>query len=62
VSSDRFAVLTFHAQLLQETGAEWRVLKQDEISCCEDAAKVVYHLYKDLQKANGRRDKDGKTE
>ena len=54
--------LTFHAQLLQEAGAEWRVLIQDEISRCEDAAKAVYHLYKDLQKANGRRDKDGKTE
>ena len=54
--------LTFHAQLLQEAGSEWRVLIQDEISRCEDAAKAVYHLYKDLQKANGRRDKDGKTE
>lgn len=54
--------LTFHAQLLQDVGYEWRVLILHEIENCEKAASAVYRLYKNLQNACGRRDKDGKTE
>ena len=54
--------LTFHAQLLQDVGYECRVMILSEIDKCEEAAKAVYWLYKQLQNACGRRDKDGKTE
>ncbi len=54
--------LTFHAKLLEEIGEGWRIRVLDEIDRCERAAKQVYLLYKNLQNASGRRDKDGKTE
>ena len=54
--------LTFHARLLEEIGADWRMLVMKEIEKCENAANQVFYLYKNLQKASGRRDKDLKTE
>ena len=54
--------LTFHSQLLEELGANWRNRINIEITKCDDAAKSVWLLYKELQYASGRKDKDGKTE
>lgn len=54
--------LMFHSQLLLDIGTGWRGRINAEIKKCDDAAKVVYDLYKDLQNACGRRDKDTKTE
>ncbi len=53
--------LTFHSELMLETGMEWRNRILFEIEKCEKVAKSVYILYQNLQKANGRRDKDHKT-
>ena len=52
--------LTFHAKLMEDIGAEWRRRIIEEIGKCEKAAGYVYRLYKNLQQASGRRDKDGK--
>lgn len=54
--------LTFHSQLLLEVGSAWRERINIEIEKCDKAALRVYFLYKDLQKACGRSDKDNKTE
>ncbi|MDE6005725.1 MAG: type I-E CRISPR-associated protein Cse1/CasA [Oscillospiraceae bacterium] len=54
--------LTFHSQLLLEIGFAWRNRINDEIEKCNKAAMAVYILYKNLQKACGRTDKDSKTE
>lgn len=52
--------LTFHAKLLEDVGADWRRTIIEEIGKCEKAAVYVYLLYKNLQQASGRRDKDAK--
>lgn len=52
--------LSFHAALLEDVGYAWRTRIIDEIGKCDKAASYVYHLYKHLQFAGGRRDKDGK--
>ena len=52
----------FHAQLLQDVGVRWRTRIIEEIEKCEKAAQQVFYLYKALQKAKGRADKDAKTE
>lgn len=52
--------VSFHAKLLEEIGAGWRSRIIEEIGKCEKAAGYVYLLYKNLQKACGRRDKDAK--
>ena len=54
--------LTFHSQLLLEIGSDWRNRINDEIERCSKAANAVYFLYKNLQNACGRTDKDSKTE
>lgn len=54
--------LTFHSQLLLEIGSAWRNRMNDEIEKCSKAANAVYILYKNLQNACGRTDKDSKTE
>lgn len=54
--------LTFHSQLLLEIGSAWRNRINDEIENASKAASAVYYLYKNLQKACGRTDKDLKTE
>lgn len=54
--------LTFHSQLLLEIGSAWRNRINDEIERCSKAANAVYFLYKNLQNACGRTDKDSKTE
>lgn len=53
--------LTFHSQLLLDVGDEWREIINTEILKCEKTAVCVYYLYKDLQFASGRKDKDLKT-
>lgn len=53
--------LTFHSQLLLKVGSGWRERINIEIEKCDKAAWAVYNLYKDLQKACGRSDKDQKT-
>ena len=45
--------LTFHLQLLLEAGEVWRRKIIDEIKKCEDAAKKVWTLSVELQKAAG---------
>lgn len=50
--------VSFHAKLLEDIRAEWRRRIISEIGKCEKAAQYVHSLYKDLQKAAGRRDKD----
>ncbi|MEE5993235.1 MAG: type I-E CRISPR-associated protein Cse1/CasA [Oscillospiraceae bacterium] len=53
--------LSFSAELLLESGYEWKERILEEIEKCDKIANCVYHLYKNLQKANGRQDKDNKT-
>ena len=53
--------LSFHAQLLEDVGKEWRADIIGEIGKAEKAASYVFYLYKELQFAAGRRDKDAKT-
>lgn len=50
--------VSFHAKLLEDISAEWRRRIISEIGKCEKVAQYVHSLYKDLQKAAGRRDKD----
>lgn len=52
--------VSFHAKLLEDIGAAWRRKIIEEIGKCEKAAGYVYSLYKNLQQASGRRDKDAK--
>lgn len=54
--------LMFHSQLLLDIGKDWRDRIKEEIERCDKAAWAVYYLYKDLQNACGRKDKDSKTE
>lgn len=54
--------LTFHSNLLLKVGFEWRKRINEEIEKCSKAAAKVYVLYKNLQNACGRTDKDSKTE
>ncbi|MCM1508676.1 MAG: type I-E CRISPR-associated protein Cse1/CasA [Ruminococcus flavefaciens] len=54
--------LTFHSQLILKVGFAWRTRINDEIEKCSQASMKVYFLYKNLQKACGRTDKDSKTE
>ena len=53
--------LTFHAQLLGDLEKSWRERIQMEIEKCDKASYYVIKLYKDLQFASGRQDKDSKT-
>lgn len=53
--------LLFHSELLLEAGAVWRSRILEEIAKCDETANSIYILYKNLQKANGRKDKDNKT-
>lgn len=53
--------LLFHSELLSEAGAAWRSCILEEIAKCDETANSIYILYKNLQKANGRKDKDNKT-
>ena len=53
--------LRFHSELLLEVGHVWRSRILEEIEKCDKCANSVYLLYKNLQKANGRQDKDNKT-
>ena len=53
--------LDFHAQLIQDTSLRWRNVIISEIENCDKAAKHVEYLYKNLQIANGRADKDANT-
>jgi len=50
--------LIFHSELLLEAGYIWRDSIFKEIEKCDKCASSVYLLYKNLQKANGRQDKD----
>ena len=50
--------LTFHAKLLEDVGEIWRKRIILEIKKCDDAAKQISKLYRELQFVNGRRDKD----
>lgn len=52
--------LTFHAGLLEDISAQWRRAIIAEIGKIDKAAAYVYLLYKKLQTAGGRRDKDQK--
>lgn len=52
--------LVFHSKLLLEVGHVWRERIIQEIEKCDKVAMAVYSLYKDLQKASGRKDKDAK--
>ncbi|MDE6777552.1 MAG: type I-E CRISPR-associated protein Cse1/CasA, partial [Oscillospiraceae bacterium] len=52
--------LVFHSKLLLEVSHVWRERIIQEIEKCDRVATAVYSLYKDLQKASGRRDKDAK--
>lgn len=54
--------LSFHAQLLTDVGVMWRILIQKEIENCDKAAYYIGKLYRAVQLAEGRRDKDEKTE
>ena len=54
--------LSFHAGLLEDVGKAWRERVISEIKKCNDAAYWVGRLYKDLQKSNGRKDRDSKTD
>lgn len=52
--------LSFHAKLLDEVGVDWRRRITEEIGKCDKAAYHIYDLYRKLQFASGRRDKDNK--
>ncbi len=52
--------ISFHSNLLDDAGAAWRRMIVNEVGKCEKAAGYVYLLYKNLQLASGRRDKDEK--
>ena len=54
--------MNFHAQLLSDAGEKWRARIIIEIKNCESAAYYIGRLYKELQFAVGRQDKDAKTE
>lgn len=54
--------LTFHAQLLTELGRIWCKKIQIEIENCDKVAYLIGKLYKTVQFADGRKDKDNKTE
>lgn len=54
--------LSFHAQLLTDVGIAWRMRIQKEIENCDKAAYYIGKLYRAVQLAEGRRDKDEKTE
>ncbi|MCM1314498.1 MAG: type I-E CRISPR-associated protein Cse1/CasA [Alistipes senegalensis] len=54
--------LIFHSHLLSNINFNWRICISEEIERCNEAAKQIYILYKNLQYACGRKDKDGKTE
>ena len=51
--------LSFHSQILESE--EWYNKIVSEIKKCDDAAYQVSKLYKEIQLASGRRDKDAKT-
>lgn len=53
--------LAFHSQLLMDAGYSWRLRICEEIEKCDQAARAVGKLYKEIQLAAGRRDKDDKV-
>ena len=53
--------LTFHSKLLMDAGYTWRLRIREEIEKCDRVAKAIGDLYKEIQFAAGRRDKDNKT-
>jgi CRISPR system Cascade subunit CasA len=57
-----FDALTFHAALLTEVGAGWRVRIQEEINRCEQLAWCAGKLEDDLAKASGKDDGSGQKE
>ena len=53
--------LTFHAKLLEDVGEIWRERINLEIKKCDDAAKQIFILYKNLQNSSGYRDNTSKN-
>lgn len=53
--------LAFHAQMLDEMGMKWRAIVVDEIGRCEQLAKAVGELARDLAQAAGGSEEDGRN-